>query len=157
MADNDTLPATGSVVRSKDRAGVKTQVVTFDLNPAGAELLLAGFLPVANVTRQVQEATAVLAAAAVFNGAALDAGNNAVAASGFSKVRVAAFADQPGTVNVQQSRDNITWRTTSSQAVLAGVAVTVEAIVVRRYVRVSYTNGATVQTVFELDTCLVAV
>jgi hypothetical protein len=48
MADNTTLdPGTGGdTIRDKDRAGVKTQVVALDLNPAGAESLMAGAMPV---------------------------------------------------------------------------------------------------------------
>jgi hypothetical protein len=51
VAENTQLDAGtgGDVVRSHDRAGVKTQVVALDLNPAGAETLMAGFLPVAPV------------------------------------------------------------------------------------------------------------
>jgi hypothetical protein len=41
MADNDTLPATGDVIRSKDRAGVKTQVVGLDVGIGGTEQLMA--------------------------------------------------------------------------------------------------------------------
>lgn len=49
MADNSTLNsgAGGDTYRSKERAGpVKTQVVCLDLNPAGAETLMAGTMPV---------------------------------------------------------------------------------------------------------------
>lgn len=46
MADNSTLPATGDVIRDKDRAGVKTQIVGIDLNPSGSETLMAGVMPV---------------------------------------------------------------------------------------------------------------
>lgn len=45
MADNTTLPGTGDVIRDEDRAGVKTQIVALDLNPAGAETLMAGAMP----------------------------------------------------------------------------------------------------------------
>lgn len=48
MADNTTLNAGtgGDVARSKDRTGVKTSIVALDLNPAGAESLMSGTLPV---------------------------------------------------------------------------------------------------------------
>lgn len=50
MADNKTLPAQGTgsttpIVRTKDRAGVDTQIVALDLNPAGAETLMGGSMP----------------------------------------------------------------------------------------------------------------
>jgi hypothetical protein len=49
VAENTQLDAGtgGDVVRSHDRAGVKTQVVALDLNPAGAETLMAGAMPCA--------------------------------------------------------------------------------------------------------------
>jgi hypothetical protein len=46
MADNTTLPGTGNVIRDLDRTGIKTQVVSLDLNPAGSESLMAGAMPV---------------------------------------------------------------------------------------------------------------
>ena len=48
MADNTTLdPGTGGdTIRDKDRAGVKTPIVALDLNPAGAETLMSGAMPV---------------------------------------------------------------------------------------------------------------
>jgi hypothetical protein len=48
MAENTTLnPGTGGDdVRTHERAGVKTQIVALDLNPAGSETLMAGSLPV---------------------------------------------------------------------------------------------------------------
>lgn len=46
MADNTTLPGTGTVVRDKDRSGTHTQLVALDLNPAGAESLMGGAIPV---------------------------------------------------------------------------------------------------------------
>jgi hypothetical protein len=46
MADNTTLPGTGDVIRDKDRAGIKTQIVALDLAPGGAETLMNGTMPV---------------------------------------------------------------------------------------------------------------
>lgn len=45
MADNTQLSTnvgSGDVVRTEDRAGVKTQIVGLDLNPAGSEVLGTG-------------------------------------------------------------------------------------------------------------------
>lgn len=47
MADNLTLPATGGIVRTKDRAGTETQIVALDLNPGGSESLMGGSMPTA--------------------------------------------------------------------------------------------------------------
>jgi hypothetical protein len=49
VADNTTIyPASGGdVIRDKDRAGIKTQIVGLDLNPAGgSESLMSGKMPV---------------------------------------------------------------------------------------------------------------
>lgn len=48
MADNTVLDpgAGGDTIRDVDHAGVKTQIVGLDLNPAGAESLMAGTMPV---------------------------------------------------------------------------------------------------------------
>jgi hypothetical protein len=48
LSDNSTYDpgAGGDTYRSKDRAGIKTEVVGLDLNPAGAETLMAGTMPV---------------------------------------------------------------------------------------------------------------
>lgn len=48
MADNTTLNTMtgGDIYRSLDRSSVKTTIVALDLNPGGAETLMAGTLPV---------------------------------------------------------------------------------------------------------------
>jgi hypothetical protein len=47
VSDNTTLnPGSGGdIVRSLDKAGVKTSVVALDLNPAGSETLMSGSMP----------------------------------------------------------------------------------------------------------------
>jgi hypothetical protein len=52
MADNTQIPnalggtGTGDFIRDKDRGTAKTQIVAIDLNPAGAETLMAGVMPI---------------------------------------------------------------------------------------------------------------
>jgi plasmid maintenance system antidote protein VapI len=48
VADNTTIdPGTGGdTLRDKDRAGIKTPIIAVDLNPAGAETLMSGAMPV---------------------------------------------------------------------------------------------------------------
>jgi len=48
--DNTTLNTGtgGDSIRDKDRAGIKTQIVALDLNPAGSESLMAGWMPSRN-------------------------------------------------------------------------------------------------------------
>ncbi len=64
MSDNTTLDtgSGGDAIRSKDRAGVKTQVVALDLNPAGSETLMAGAMP---VTGTFWQATQPISASAL--------------------------------------------------------------------------------------------
>jgi hypothetical protein len=67
MADNTTLNSMtgGDVVRDKDRAGVKTQIVALDLNPAGSETLMGGSMPVTGPLTDTQlRASAVPVSAA---------------------------------------------------------------------------------------------
>lgn len=95
--------------------------------------------------------TVAQAAGATVNGATLDLGVN----SPVNLHRAHAFADQPGTLNVQQSRDGTIWRTTMSAAVVANTPTVLEDKVLMRYVRVQYVNGATIQTTFELEEALI--
>jgi len=67
------------------------------------------------------------------------------------------FADQPGTLYIEQSRDNATWRIFKQVSVSANTVVTDETPIYLRYVRVRYVNGATAQTAFELNTALVGI
>jgi hypothetical protein len=100
------------------------------------------------------ENTTLLAGNATFNGATIDVAGSV---QGASRLRAFAYSDVAGTLNIQQSRDGSTWRTTISQAVGATSGTVVESIISRRYIRASYTNGAGAQGTFELDTCLVSV
>jgi len=90
------------------------------------------------------------AANAVLNGTTRD-----LTATPTSQNYVAnAFADQPGTLRIEKSTDGTTWRSTAQVAVLANVPVTLEAPVTTRYMRTSYTNGATIQAIFLLTSAV---
>lgn len=67
--------------------------------------------------------------------------------------RAISYADQAGTLKIQQSRNGSTWYTTHSVNAVANVATILEAPVHMQYLRVVYTNGATAQTVFDLNSC----
>lgn len=81
--------------------------------------------------------------------------------STFGSARFRAFAssDQAGTLAIQQSRDGVSWYTTVSQPVAAGptAGTVLESIVALAFARAVYTNGATNQGAFELDSVLLAV
>lgn len=112
------------------------------------------------------DSATVLAANATFTGTSRDLTVTATAtamanAATYSKeIRVSAESDQSGTLWVEFSRDNTNWRRSKSvaTAAIAGGAQFAE-IVFRpswRYMRVGFTNGATLQTRFTLNSLLIA-
>lgn len=71
MADNtQVVTGTGDTFRSKDRAGVKTEIVGLDLNPAGAEILQSASALADGVANPTIPAWA--ACGLVYNGATWD-------------------------------------------------------------------------------------
>ena len=97
------------------------------------------------------------AAAATVTGAARDAGAAVGVAHRYSSFNAFAFADQPGTMWIECSNDNITWRrTTADTAVAANTPVFLKSPVMTRYYRVVYVNGATLQTAFMLNSSFTA-
>lgn len=95
--------------------------------------------------------TTALGASGVFTGTALDLGAN----HSFNRHRALATASHDGTLVLEQSRDNTNWRTTGSINVTANTTAELEDLIVCRYVRVKYTNGATAQSSFELISALI--
>jgi len=88
-----------------------------------------------------------LAGAATFTGTSRDGG----ATPAYNKFIVNAHANQAGTVRVEKSTDNTTWRrATGDIAVVANVPQQLEVLVTTRYMRAVYVNGATAQTEFLL-------
>ena len=106
MADNSVQTA-ADTIRTKDRAGVKTEIVALDLNPAGTETLMAGSMPITGSILTVGSLS--VAAAGTGTMTAVDvskAGNvtfvafNTVAASPWSGAPVLVF---------EQSYDGTSW------------------------------------------------
>ena len=88
-----------------------------------------------------------LAISAAFTGTSRDGG----ATPAYNKFIVNAVADQAGTVRVEKSTDNTTWRrATGDIAVAANVPQQLEVLVTTRYMRAVYTNGGVAQTQFLL-------
>lgn len=100
-------------------------------------------------TQIFSETATALAASATLTGASRD---TAAVAGGvgtrFKNFIAEVFTDQPGTLFIDKSTDNTTWRQAATLAVAAGVNATLEAKITCRYYRLRYVNGATVQTVF---------
>lgn len=97
-----------------------------------------------------QNTTTALTGGSSFTGVTLNLGANPL----ISLHRAVVFADQAGTLYLEQSRDGSTWRTTTTQAITASTATIVEEKIVCQYVRVRYVNGATGQGTFELNSSL---
>ena len=88
-----------------------------------------------------------LASSATFTGTSRDGG----ATPAYNKFVVNAVANQAGTVRVEKSTDNTTWRrATADIAVAANVPQQLEVLVTTRYMRAVYVNGASAQTEFLL-------
>lgn len=142
-----TQPVSGSVTATLAAAAVR-----------------AGFIAGSGIW--FDDSAVALAAAATFTGTSRDltvtatATAMANAATYAKEVRVSAESDQSGTLWVEFSRDNTNWRRAKSVATAAvtGGGQFAE-IVFRpswRYMRVGYTNGATLQTRFTINSLLMA-
>jgi hypothetical protein len=61
-----------------------------------------------------------------------------------------AYADQPGTLYIEQSPDGTNWDIVESTSVAANTGTALITVVKSKYVRFRYVNGANAQTVFRL-------
>lgn len=99
------------------------------------------------------ESVVAQAAAATVTGVTRDVGVAAAAVHRYAQFNAFAFADQAGTMRIECSNDNTTWRrTTADVAVAANTPVFLKCPVLTRYHRVVYVNGGTLQTAFMLNT-----
>ena len=99
------------------------------------------------------DSTTALGASATFTGTARDTGSTGY----YNKFRAQAYADQAGTLYIEQSRDSSTWRVSATVSVGAGETKQVDVLIYTRYVRVRYVNGGTAQGAFELLSALVGI
>jgi hypothetical protein len=123
-----------------------------------------GFVATAGI--QYDDSSTVLAANATFTGTGRDATASAGAApfAGPSvyaqEVRAVAESDVSGTLWLEISRDNTTWRRIRSVATTAitggGQAAELIYLPSTRYWRIGYTNGATIQARFLIQTLATA-
>lgn len=97
------------------------------------------------------------AASATVTGTSRDIGIGATSVHRYSKFNAFAFADQAGTMRIEMSNDNTTWRrATVDTAVTANTPVFLSVPIMTRYYRVVYVNGAAAQTAFMLNTSYTA-
>lgn len=150
MADNVTLPGTGSLVAtdqvtySGDTAGV--QLVRL-VDVTGAE---GSKVPVSADARvsTVNSSTTVLAASGVFTGTSEDV-------SDYSHITTTVFASHASATDglqIQQSSDGTNWDFVDSYTIPATTGKSFSAAVSAKFCRVVYTNSGTLQTVFRLQT-----
>jgi len=92
-----------------------------------------------------------LAISGTLTGSVLNLGGN----HSLNKHRILAFADQAGTVYLDESRDGTIWRETDSRPIVANTALEFESLIVSQFQRVRFVNGAVAQTTFELQSSLV--
>jgi hypothetical protein len=105
------------------------------------------------------ESTTPLGGSATFTGTAKDAiidspvesPTAATGVSPYAQFRAYAFTDQAGTLRIDVSNDNTTFRTGATVAVTASAPFTLSVPVVARYFRVVLVNGATPQTLLNLN------
>lgn len=99
------------------------------------------------------ESVTAQAGGATVTGTARDVGIGAGAFGRHAAFNAFAFADQAGTMRIEVSLDNVTWRrATADQAVAAGAALYLSVPVTARWHRAVYVNGATAQGAFMLNT-----
>lgn len=60
------------------------------------------------------------------------------------------FADQAGTIYIDQGGDGINWDTTVTSAVAAEIGAAIKVDIISQYFQVRYINGTTAQTQFRL-------
>lgn len=96
------------------------------------------------------DSTSNLTSSATFTGTARDAGT----APAFQTFIARAFSDQSGTLKIQDSTDNVTWRDVETKAIVAGVCSTLKVDTLARYYRVVVVNGAVATTAFRVTSGL---
>ena len=103
------------------------------------------------------DSTTAQAASVTLTGTSRDVGVAAGTVHRYSAFNAMAFADVAGTLRIECSNDNTTWRRASPDtAVAANSVVTLSVPVMTRYYRAVYVNGGTIQTAFMLNTSFTA-
>lgn len=103
------------------------------------------------------ESVTAQAASATLTGTTRDIGVAAAAVHRYSAFNASAFADQAGSMRIEVSNDNVTWRRiTADTPVAANTPVILSVPIMTRYHRAVYVNGAAAQTAFMLNTSLTA-
>jgi len=103
------------------------------------------------------ESTTAQAASATLTTTARDVAVAAASFHRYSAFNASVFADQAGTLRIEVSNDNSTWRRiTVDTAVAANTPVILSVPIMTRYHRAVFVNGASANTVFMLNTSFTA-
>lgn len=103
------------------------------------------------------DSAANLAVSATFTGVSRDTGAAAGVEHHYAQFNAFAFSAQAGTLRIECSNDNTNWRRmTADVVVAANTPVILTVPVMTRWHRVVYVNGATLQTVFMLNSSFTA-
>lgn len=149
----------------QDLTGVKVDVIRGDGTAALANTQPVNVMAMPTVSANAiaqnnifyNDSVTAQAANATVTGAARDVAIAAGAVHRYSKFSASAFADQAGTLRIECSNDNATWRRiTADTAVAANTPVILSVPVMTRYHRAVYVNGATLQGAFMLNTSYTA-
>jgi len=138
-------------------AGVATITLVPSRYPISSSAVVA-YLPTGSATigalistSYFADTVAPLASAGAFTGTTRDLGTSS-ATIPFTTFGASFFADQPGTAFIEQSvAGGATWRVVATQAVTANTNVDLNVPIRARYYRVRYLNGATANTIFEIN------
>jgi len=153
VAGQATMANSTAVAIASDQSAVPvsgtfwptTQPVSLAALPA----LPAGTSAIGTVTTPettfFNDTTTALTGAATFTGTARDVGVAAGTATPTTYFNAFGFADQAGTLSIECSNDNTTWRTAASVALTASAPQILTVPVMTRYHRVKLVNGATAQ------------
>lgn len=152
-APASTTTWTVGFVQVEDQGRQKVRIASSD--PVGSHALPVQMLNFSTTTTAnlgtcaptlYADTTTVLAASTAYTGTSRDGGTT----PSYQRFCARAYADQAGTLTIQDSTDNTTWRSVESIAVAAGETKSLNVQCLARYYRVVYTNGATLQGAFRL-------
>jgi hypothetical protein len=143
------VPWTMRYIRTKFINGSQAQTLMFI---SSAQIRIDGYSDQTTKKLDFVDSTTTLGSGASFTSVTLNLGVN----HNFIRHRVGIYSDQAGTLQLQQSRDGVNWRTVASVSTTAGQFTALEAPIQMQYVRYVHTNGATAQSTFEATSSLLA-
>ena len=103
-----------------------------------------------NDTMAANTVFSLLTTTALGASASFTSGSDDLNYRGHRTVVAHAFADQAGTLYIEQSPNGTNWDLVENVALSANVGVALVTVVESRYIRFRYVNGATAQTIFRL-------